>query len=78
MEDIQKFFFVKLIYLISRVFWSGLFFIFLAHCGKEMKMRAAENYHNDILGRDCIYSVCELGPKIGSEELAYGIATSVG
>ena len=24
--------FVKLIYLISRVFWSGLFLIFLAYC----------------------------------------------
>ena len=67
---------IDLLDFTSFLVWT--FFNFLAHCGREMKMRAAENYHNDILGRDCIYSVCELGPKIGSEELAYGIATSVG
>ena len=33
MEFGQKENFMKLFYLISRVFWPGLFFNFLAHCG---------------------------------------------
>ena len=32
MENIQKNFFRQIDLLISRVFWSGLFFNFLAHC----------------------------------------------
>ena len=30
MENIQKIFFVKLVYLISQNFWPGLFEVFLA------------------------------------------------
>ena len=43
---------IDLLDFTSFLVWT--FFNFLAHCGREMKMRAAENYHNDILGRDCI------------------------
>ena len=41
MEFAQKFFFVKLIYLISRVFLAWTFLNFLAHCVAELKKIAS-------------------------------------